>query len=619
MLFVAILALVIGAFGASAYRGVRDSAILRASERLASIARELGTTAYRAGLARLAVLQDVARNPEVARLLSTPAVSAEFGGDVTVREMRAVTARDSSARRNVDAVLAARRTPADSTLMDVQLWTASGTRVYGKRIVDGDSARLADVMRSAFATDSITRSPLYAVGSQIRLWTVVPVKQGQSTIGFLAEQRFVGGSAQAEQLIAKLTGEDVHVYYGSRGSNEWASIRGLPVRSPIGRTIVDSLRDTGPVRYDDAPGGPAYAASGTVAGTPWRIVLVQSEASILAPPHAFLRELLLIGAVLLLLGTVAAWWLSRLETRPLRDLRRAAEAMAGGDYGQAVVPAGGAETAALADAFNTMSMHISGTHATLAERNALLVEANEAKARFLAVMSHELRTPLNAIGGHAELLALGVHGPVTDAQRDAMERIRRSKEQLLHLVSDILHYSRIEASPMPLTRTRVSLSEVFDVVRDNVVDQFRRKAVALRMDATTATVFADEVRMQQILSNLVINALQFTPTDGRVTVSARSDANWTTIEVSDTGVGIAPDMQASIFEPFVQVDDSLTRRSGGAGLGLAIVRQLVTAMAGTVTVKSEAGCGATFVISLPSEPEFSRNERANLDAGAMAV
>lgn len=619
ILFVSLFVLMIGAFGVASYREVRNAATIRATERLARVASELAATAARSSAARLASLRTIAQDSLVRRIVSTPTLVAPRldGGNGDDRRADVASDRDGSAR--LDALFASRRLPTDSTVMGVQLWTTTGERRYGVEVHSVDSTRLAEALRQARASDSALRSPLYSVRGQVRLWTVVPVRRGTAAVGFLAEQRFVGASVETERLIARLTGEDSRVFFASRGSFEWASVSGRPASSPIGALGVDALPEAKTLRVADVPEDPVYAAAASVAATPWLIVLVQSERSILAPPRAFLRGLLTIGLLLVVLGAVAALWLSRLETQSLRDLREAAEAMATGAYGQTVLPSGGAETAALADAFNTMSLHITGAHTALAERNAALTEANESKARFLAVMSHELRTPLHAIGGHAELLALGVHGPVTHAQQDAMQRIVRSKEQLLRLVSDILHYARIEASPLPLTSVEVTLSDVFDNVRGSVADEFVRRGVVLDFVPTTATVFGDEIRVQQILTNLVVNAMQFTPSGGSVTISGNAEGNLTVVTVRDTGVGIPLASQDSIFEPFVQADNSLTRRARGAGLGLAIVRQLVMAMSGTVTVSSLPGEGATFTVTLPSRPPFADESTAVVeDAEAFA-
>ncbi|HYW49683.1 MAG TPA: HAMP domain-containing sensor histidine kinase, partial [Gemmatimonadaceae bacterium] len=463
-----------------------------------------------------------------------------------------------------------------------------------------DSVMLAQTVATLLRTDSVTRSAIYASGDEMHLWTVAPVKADGRTIGVIAEQRRLIGNAQTEQLIERLTGSTASVYITSRGRADWTTALGRPVRAPIDTSRAELMADTASMFQHEGREGRSYFAVAPVPNTPWRIVLAQSETSILARPRETLQRLLSIGIVLLGMGAVFSWWLSRLETRPLGALREAADAVAAGDYSQVVRPEGAEETAALADAFNTMALRISGVHTTLAHQNEALRRANEAKARFLAVMSHELRTPLNAIGGHAELVAMGVHGPVTTAQVEALERIGRSKDQLVTLVSDILHYARLEATPMTVARQDVRVQRAFDSVRETVIDQFDRRGVTLTVGATDALVCADAVRVQQVLINLVTNALQFTESGGTVSMLAEPRGGFTALRVRDTGVGIPVDQQAAIFEPFVQADNSLTRRAGGAGLGLAIVLQLVTAMGGEVDLESEVGVGSTFTVLLPN-------------------
>lgn len=602
LLFVALLVLVITAFGAAAYQGVRDAATQSAAKRLISVARDLASSSTRSSVIRTSVLQQLANDLVIQRAVAAQA--PEGGADRTTREVPAGAGRTTTVLpAGLDSLVTARlmlHYPAtDSGMLGSQLWDVRGNRRHGPVVHGPDSTMLDSTMARTLRTDSVVRSPLFTVGQQIRFWTAHPVRVGRELTGVIAEQRRITGSAQTEGLIARLTGQDAKVLIGSRQSTVWASTLGIPEQPPIGTEAIAALPDTATLLVHRSSEGPVYVAVAPVAGTPWRVALVQPESSILARPREILNELLLIGLILLGVGTVGAWWLSRLETRPLGALREAADAMAAGDYSQVVSPEGAEETAALAEAFNTMSLRISGVHATLAQQNEALLRANEAKARFLAVMSHELRTPLNSIGGHAELVALGVHGPVTGAQLDALQRIGRSKDQLVALVSDILHYARLEAMPLQVTRQNVRVQRVLDSVRETVADQFRRKGVTLTTTPTDAVVTADPVRVQQVMINLVTNALQFTKSGGAVDVSAQSGDGWTTLRVRDTGVGISPLQQVSIFEPFVQADNSLTRRSGGAGLGLAIVRQLVTAMGGLVSVESEVGVGSTFSVALP--------------------
>jgi PAS domain S-box-containing protein len=227
--------------------------------------------------------------------------------------------------------------------------------------------------------------------------------------------------------------------------------------------------------------------------------------------------------------------------------------------------------------------------------------ANRAKAEFLAAMSHELRTPLNAIGGYAELMQLGVHGPITDGQRDDLDRIRRSQQHLLGIINDILNFSRIEAGQLTYDIGLVRLHEIVDSVMLMVAPQARAKELVLDRNACPpdAVAWADRSKVEQILLNLLSNAVKFTPTGGTVTVGCSDAPDRVMITVRDTGIGIPAEQLEHIFEPFVQVGRTLTSPREGTGLGLAISRDLARAMKGDITIQSTVGVGSTFTITLP--------------------
>jgi signal transduction histidine kinase len=237
--------------------------------------------------------------------------------------------------------------------------------------------------------------------------------------------------------------------------------------------------------------------------------------------------------------------------------------------------------------------------------------ANRAKSSFLAMMSHELRTPLNAIGGYAELLSLGLRGPVTPAQLDDLTRVRRNKDHLLAIINDILNLARIEAGQLDLNPTDVGISDMLADVEALIAPQVAAKG--LRYDTsgcdTNIAVHADRERLQQVVLNIVSNAVRFTDPGGSVTVSCELYGDRVLLRVSDTGIGIPPDKLDAIFEPFVQVDAGLTRRTGGTGLGLAISRDMTISMGGTLSVKSEIGLGSTFTLDLPAAGAVSHGVR----------
>jgi PAS domain S-box-containing protein len=236
----------------------------------------------------------------------------------------------------------------------------------------------------------------------------------------------------------------------------------------------------------------------------------------------------------------------------------------------------------------------------IAAARAEAERANKAKSEFLAAMSHDLRTPLNAIGGFADLTAEGVYGPVNDAQRKVMARIRRAGNHLLTLINDILSFAKIEAGRVQLQITDVLVSDI--VVSAGVMIEVQAAKKGLSFGAGPSTdrvrVRADRERMTQILTNLLTNAVKFTDA-GSITVGWRADDRAVHIDVRDTGRGIPADRLASVFEPFVQAGRSAEEQQQGVGLGLAISRELARAMGGDLTVESAVAQGSTFTLRVP--------------------
>ena len=245
--------------------------------------------------------------------------------------------------------------------------------------------------------------------------------------------------------------------------------------------------------------------------------------------------------------------------------------------------------------------------------------ANRTKSEFLATMSHELRTPLNAVIGYAQLLDLGVDGELSPAQQRHVRRILASSEHLLGLVSEVLDLAKVDAGRLTISAAPVPAAATADAAAALV--QSAAEARGIRFDARPEpdeSIYyeGDENRVRQILVNLLSNAVKFTDGGGTVSLdygrtstphpSARlpADGDWTYFRVSDTGIGIAAEQQARIFESFVQVASGHTRQNDGSGLGLAISRRLARLMGGDITVESTVGAGSTFVLWIPAaEPE----------------
>ena len=231
--------------------------------------------------------------------------------------------------------------------------------------------------------------------------------------------------------------------------------------------------------------------------------------------------------------------------------------------------------------------------------------ANNAKTVFLRAMSHELRTPLNAISGYTEILELGIRGVVNPEQTKDLGRIKRAAAYLLRLINDILTIARMEGA-RPLHVISIAVNPVLAEVEGLCALQAKAKGVKLTSAPSEREIFvaADAERFQQILINLVTNAIKFTATDGSIGVTCDEDAAIVRVQVTDTGVGVRPIDIDRVFEPFVQIDRHLTTATQqGVGLGLSISRDLARAMHGDLTLQSVEGVGSTFTLTLPIASE----------------
>jgi len=238
----------------------------------------------------------------------------------------------------------------------------------------------------------------------------------------------------------------------------------------------------------------------------------------------------------------------------------------------------------------------------LAQARDQALEASRLKSQLLARVSHELRNPLSAILGYAELLENGVFGSMSDPQLKATNHIIDGTYYLTHLVNELLDQAQFESGKITLTINPFDLTDMVDQVESKMTVLARAKGLTFSMDIAPdlpPTLVGDQKRLQQILINLIGNAIKFTKTGGVEARLYRADSAHWTIQVSDTGIGILPEIQPYIFEPFHQGDGSITREYGGSGLGLAIVKQLVTLMNGDVRLESEIGQGSIFTVTLP--------------------
>jgi PAS domain S-box-containing protein len=237
----------------------------------------------------------------------------------------------------------------------------------------------------------------------------------------------------------------------------------------------------------------------------------------------------------------------------------------------------------------------------------LAEEANAAKAKFLSMVSHDLRTPLTTISGNAALLLAGALGTLTPQQIEGVETIKGASGVLASMLNDILDFAQLESGRVKVRSTQVTVMQALARAEALMRSQMADASLHFSLEGcdSNAAVLADPTKLQQILLNLLTNAIKFTPAGGSVTLRCRTGRDRVLIEVQDSGIGIAPDDCAKIFQPFIQLEQNevggvALASHKGVGLGLAISKELAEAMDGSLSVQSVPGEGSRFIIDLPA-------------------
>jgi signal transduction histidine kinase len=299
-------------------------------------------------------------------------------------------------------------------------------------------------------------------------------------------------------------------------------------------------------------------------------------------------------------------------TRPVEELTAGAQDIAEGHFDRRLSIRSSDEIHILAETFNHMTERLKENVEQLEESNRKLAGVNEElkeldrmKSDLLANVSHELRTPLTAIKGYTDYVLDRKLGPITDKQEKGFVVVRRNLERLSRTINALLDFSRLEMGRVSVSLQPFELGPLADSILAGLRAELERNGLVARAELAPdlPQVIGDRDKISQVLENLVVNALKFTPSGGRITISACREPGATRpvaqIVVADTGIGIPADQIAKIFKRFHQVDGSTTRRFGGVGLGLAIVKSILEAHGTAIRVESEEGKGTRFRFVLP--------------------
>ena len=238
---------------------------------------------------------------------------------------------------------------------------------------------------------------------------------------------------------------------------------------------------------------------------------------------------------------------------------------------------------------------------TIKEQNEKILEADKVKNEFLANISHELRTPLNSILGFADILSTEIYGNLNSKQKEYIEDIKVSGTHLLGMINEILDMSKIEANAMKIVKSTFWISRALDEVCNVLAPLAQKKNITLdKSMIADFEVFADYQKIQQILYNLVSNAIKYSPENNQVDIAVMKGENNLRIAVHDNGIGIDPKYHGKIFAKFVQLDSAYTKKESSTGLGLTITKELVELHGGKISLISEVNNGSTFIVEIPN-------------------
>ncbi|MEP6493261.1 MAG: CHASE3 domain-containing protein [bacterium] len=436
-------------------------------------------------------------------------------------------------------------------------------------IITGDSAYLQPY-RGAAADIKLT------VGEIRRLTADNPLQQAR--IDSL-------GPVMDRQLAA------LDIYVAARRRADFDSSRALMMRPGAGTTTMDVVRELlGRIESEERQLLATRAARRADRAN--TILWIVAVGTVLAAAFALFLDLLLSRA-----AKAQTRLAEQVEARA-KELETANEQL---QEQAAEMEAQAEELEVQADETALLNEELQTSNEELTQRTAEAEEANWVKARFLASMSHELRTPLNAIVGYVELIQLGVRGPVTPLQLDDLRRITRSSTHLLSLINDVLNFAKIEAGRVELHIADILVQSVLEEIDPLVGPQMLAKGLDYVRGECDPELYvaADREKVDQILINLLTNAIKFTARDGRIRVVCIPEDAFVRFEITDTGRGIPPEKIVVVFDPFVQVARGDGLAGDGVGLGLSISRELARAMNGDITVTSVVNDGSTFTLRLP--------------------
>jgi len=502
------------------------------------------------------------------------------------------------------------REQALAALRRITLDTASNARLElrdfsGRVLLSTGRFALGDSVLVSPGRDSARFGPLMRRDTMLFFGVAAATPGTEQSSGGATEQ--AGGIVQligrlqlnerTRRSLTGLAGGDVAFLFGNAAGDPWTDFASIVPAPPA------NVRDSHtPTRYERGEAKRAIAMA--VPGTPWMVATELPTRLIVAPAQAYLLNMAPIATLIVILGTLIAWWGSRRLTAPLVGVTRAAEAIASGDLGQRVPPGRDDELGRLAQSFNTMAEQVSRSHdhleAQVAQRTKALEGTNAELESFSYSVSHDLRAPLRAIHGFARILLEDHHAQLDPEAQRLLGVIDQNTRRMGQLIDDLLAFSRLGRTD--LTTEPVDMKELTRLVADDVqrAESDRNGTLEIRIDPLPPAR-GDRGLLRQVISNLMLNAAKFTRgrPSARIEVGSHPNGDEVVYYVKDNGAGFDGRYADKLFGVFQRLHSA--EEFDGTGVGLAIVKRIVQRHGGRVWAEGAVNQGATFYFTLPGE------------------
>ena len=511
---------------------------------------------------------------------------------------------ESSGRLSVDPAMKIIRSGGRNPELNfrTEILDASGTPLLA--IPNGPLERheelAGELAKAAVGPDFAAVGRFRLINDTLVAPVVAAVVDGTRPVGYVVRWRRIASASQAARdQLAGLLGGNAKLYFGNDRGDLWTDLTAM-APAPPGQNLFKA----GQIREYTRPGGSSvYAAEHAFASVPWMVLVEFSRQAVMAPADAFLRRAVLIGVLVLLVGALAVWIVSRSITRPLTELTGAAAALAAGDFSKTVPSTRHDELGELSRAFNAMTHRVQESQAGLEqkvrERTEELRERSDELETYAHSISHDLRAPLRAMHGFSQALLEDCGPQLDDVGKDYAARVVAGARRMDALIQDLLAYSRASRSEMGLAS--VKLDEAVHDALAQVEGDVAASGGSVTVSPNLPVVRAHRVALVQSVANLLANGLKFMPPGRKPALRVRAETTngVTRLWVEDNGIGIDPAHHDRVFGVFERLHQS--EHYPGTGIGLAIVRKSVERMGGRVGVESAVGQGSRFWIELKSD------------------